>query len=303
MKKSNSMRSTGIWLCALVLFVCVAVTTVASTGIMSGYLPDDSGAISLIPEETVEKKEESVNSPVAESTRPQQTVTQIVKRPSSPQFEVVDDQTVWSTNTLVEIFRVSYENGEQEITVQSDDGDKLIAPGTENSYTFKLKNTGDVALDYTVWVDAYFTPEDSGIPISARLSRYDSAWIVGSKDSYGTVDALDQAEDSSALGAGNYVYYTLDWQWPFESGDDSFDTLLGNRAIEEDLTFSIVITTVAVGSDDPYNDSGITPPQTGDNSNLALWIALAAGSFVLMIILLICQRKEKQSPDEEANNF
>ena len=103
---------------------------------------------------------------------------------ANPGFEVSDDNTVWTTNTQVEIFKLSYENGEANITVQSSDGEKVFAPGTENSYTFKLKNTGNVALDYTVDIDAYFTPGETVIPITARVNRYDGKWLVGSGDSY-----------------------------------------------------------------------------------------------------------------------
>mgnify|MGYP002514042591 CR=1 FL=1 len=31
----------------------------------------------------------------------------------------------------------------------------------------------------------------------------------------------DMAENSDTLGAGKYTYYTLDWYWPFETGDDA----------------------------------------------------------------------------------
>ena len=135
-------------------------------------------------------------------------------------------------------------NGEKVITVNSGNGDKVIAPGTENSYTFKLKNTGNVALDYTVEVDAYFTPADIEIPITGRLNRYDGTWVIGGKDEYAKVPVLDTAEDNATLGAGKYTYYTLDWLWPFESGNDELDTMLGNLAVDQELTFTIVIKTM-----------------------------------------------------------
>ena len=69
-------------------------------------------------------------------------------------FRVTDKDTVWKGNTQVEIFRASYANGESQITVKSSDGDKLIAPGTENSYTFALENTADGPVAYSMSMKA-----------------------------------------------------------------------------------------------------------------------------------------------------
>ena len=328
MAKPNNSKTKWIWLSVLILLVCVVATTIAFVSRLDSFLLDDEGAISLITEDTSgtdnstdetedtqdtdtaatqaptteQEPTNSTNTSGTQETDPATSTTpQVTQPPRNPGFEASDDNTVWSTNTQVEIFRISYMNGEQVITVNSDNGDKIIAPGTENSYTFKLKNTGNVALDYTVEVDAYFTPADIEIPITGRLNRYDGKWVVGGKDEYAKVPVLDTAEDNGTLGAGKYTYYTLDWLWPFESGNDELDTMLGNLATEQDLIFTIVIKTTATESDNPYDDSGITPPQTGDNTNLALWITLAVSSFAMMIFLLFFQNKEKRRYDAEAD--
>ena len=328
MAKPNNSKTKWIWLSVLILFVCVAATTIAFMSRLDSFLLDDEGAISLITEDTSETDDSSdgtdatqsqdsaatqdseteqdstssTDTPGTDEPDPSTSTTPEVTQPSkNPGFEAGDDKTVWGTNTQVEIFSVSYVNGEQIITVKSDNGDKVIAPGTENSYTFKLKNTGNVALDYTVEIDAYFTPADITIPITGRLNRYDGKWVVGGKDEYANVPVLDTATDSATLGAGKYTYYTLDWLWPFESGDDELDTLLGNLATEQELTFTIVIKTTATESSNPYDDSGITPPQTGDNSNLTLWIVLAVSSFMMMLFLIFYQNKEKRRSCVEAD--
>lgn len=319
MNNRKRSKTVTLWLSVLFLFICVAATTVAITGILGGFQPDDSGAISLIPDSKPQaegygiagvRQQEAENCSYSAGT---QTVklTAVRTEPSDPTaapsqnpgFEAEDGKNVWSTNTQVEIFRVSYENGEQTITVKSDGGDKVIAPGTGNSYTFKLKNTGNVALDYTVEIDAYFTPSGIEIPLIGRLNRYDGEWIVGSQEAYAAVSALDAAEDSATLGAGNYTYYTLDWVWPFENGNDEWDTLLGNMAEEQDICFTIVIKTTAMESADPDDDSGITPPKTGDNADLALWILLAVCSFMMMLFLLFHQDRENWRSNAEADEF
>ena len=328
MSKPNNSKTKWIWLSVLILFVCVAATTIAFLSRLDSFLLDDEGAISLITGDTsgtdnsTDKTEDNKDSGTTATQTPTteqeptsntdtsgtqetdpavSTTPQVTQPPGNPGFEASDDNTVWSTNTQVEIFRISYLNGEQIITVNSDNSDKIIAPGTENSYTFKLKNTGDVALDYTVEVDAYFTPADIEIPITGRLNRYDGKWVAGGKDEYAKVPALDAAEDNGTLGAGKYTYYTLDWMWPFESGNDELDTMLGNLAAGQDLIFTIVIKTTATESDNPYDDSGITPPKTGDNLNLALWLTLAVGTFVMTLFLIFFQNKEKRRYDAEAD--
>jgi len=307
MNTKKSSKSKIIWLSVLILLICVALTTLAFTDILDVFLPNDNGAISLIPEDTSQTDQsgtdESEPDETESSTTDETHATQ--SQPTEPEkhpgFEVSDDKAVWGTNTSVEIFKVSYENGEQVITVKSDDGNKVIAPGTENTYTFKLKNTGDVAMDYTVEIDAYFAPTDITIPITARICRYDGKWVTGNKDVYSDVSTLNKATDSSTLGRGKFTYYTLDWVWPFESGNDELDTLLGSMANEQDITFTIVIKTTATESDNPNADGGITPPQTGDNSNLTMWIALMFGSLILMLFLILTNEKEKRRYNAEAD--
>lgn len=303
MQKLGIGKHRRIWLSVLVLFVFVVVSIFILVSRIGGFMLDDSNAIPLISQsdsvasgEALSVKENTQSSHTESETSAPATTKQAAQTQKKSAFEASDEQKVWSTDTKVEIFRVSYVNGEQVITVNSDNGDKLIAPGTENSYTFKLKNNGDVALDYTVKVDAYFTPGDIEIPITGRINRYDSKWIAGNEEKYVNISALNAAEDKATLGAGKYTYYTLDWIWPFESGNDELDTMLGNLAVGQDLVFTVVITTEAEESSDPNINRGlILPhsggPHTGDDSSLILWVIIAIVSFVLIFYPLIGKRR------------
>lgn len=288
MKKINNPKIKRIWLSVFVLLICIVSSIVVLASKMESYLFDDSGAIPLISETSASLSGKTSSNSTAQGANDTQP-----KKKSS--FEAGDDNVMWTTDTRVEVFRVSYVNGEQLITVNSDNGDKLIAPGTENSYTFKLKNTGDAALDYTVCVDAYFTPGNITIPITGRISRYDGEWIVGDKNTYADVKELDRAEDKATLGAGEYSYYTLDWIWPYESGNDRLDTLLGNMAVNQDLIFTVVITTKATENVDPNAVGGLDTPQTGDNSNTALWFVLLAVAFIVSILLIFLPRRRNNT--------
>ena len=227
---------------------------------------------------------------------------EVVTVPLNPSIEVYDDVKVWQTNTEVDIFKIQYVNGEAKVTVDGI-GDKLIAPGTDNTYTFYLKNTGDVELDYTMSMEAYFTPANVQIPVEAKLKGYDGSYLVGDQNNWIDVLALNGVEDKATIDVNRYAYYTLEWQWPFERGEDEFDTMLGNRAVDEDLTLTIVIKTVAT-ADDSRTEVVRVPviswiPKTGDQANVLLWAGVLAVSVCMLIIILWLKRREKDDVDEE----
>lgn len=309
------------WLLSLVVFLLVAssATSIALASVLNQYNQNDKGAISIAPEnwndQTVLFPEEG-NKPETEnaaenmlSEKPlagenSHIILGSERVPDKFGFIVSDDKTVWGTETNVDIFKVTYENGEGVVTAESFNGEKIVAPGTENSYTFKLKNNSLSYITYTLNVDAFITPGDEMIPIESRISRYDGKWIVGGEDSWVDVPTLDTAEDEGALSPGRYTYYTLDWCWPFE-GNDELDTYLGNLAEEEDITITIVISTTAVLHIDgePEMEEGLIPPDTGDNSILSLWISLAVGAAIFLIIIIIYRiRDEKRSKTEASEN-
>ena len=232
-------------------------------------------------------------------------------------FTVYDENTVWSTHTDIEIFKIKYDNnGDLIYTVNSDvndDGtqDKVFAPGTGNTYSFTLKNDLDntsipgikgKSLDYTVYVDAWFEGTDYIIPIEAKMYDNDK-YLLGSADEWRPVLELDPIEDSGVLSAGKIHDYYLQWQWPFERTDgdgldanDQFDTMLGNLAASgEELELHIRIYTVAEVTED---EGGDNPPPTGDRGLVPV-LAVLAVAVLVIIILLIVEKRKKERPEEE----
>ena len=159
--------------------------------------------------------------------------------------------TVWGTDSRVEIFKSAYTNGNREVTVAGKNNEKVIAPGTENTYTFAVKNDFSSLLDYKVVVNAWTTGLDGTgktIPVEVRLKGRD--WLVGGEEEYRPVAELDGAEEGSILTINGHTLYTLQWRWPFEhdiDGDgniddgDALDTWLATQEQEISLTISITV--------------------------------------------------------------
>lgn len=217
---------------------------------------------------------------------------------AKPGFRVYDENTVWSGETSIEIFRISYENGTGQVTVRSENGDKLLAPGTENTYRFTLENTGNVALNYTMTMDAWFgekgDPNATVIPVLARVTDYRGNHLAGSRDAKADVLELNNISQSGSLSAGLVAPYTLEWEWPFE-GDDAYDTMLGDLAANEDITLTIVINTTASYTATPGADSGI--PKTGDTRHIELALTVLVMSLAGLLFLLASPRRKRRDTD------
>ena len=227
-------------------------------------------------------------------------------------FTVYDENTVWSTHTDIEIFKIKYDNnGDLVYTVNSfNNTDKVFAPGTGNTYSFTLKNDLDntsipgikgKSLDYTVYVDAWFEGTDYIIPIEAKMYDNDK-YLLGSADEWRPVLELDPIEDSGVLSAGKIHDYYLQWQWPFERFDgegldanDQFDTMLGNLAASgEELELHIRIYTVAEVTED---EGGDNPPPTGDRGLVPVLAVLAVAVLVIIILLIVEKRKSREEEE------
>ena len=280
----NEKKKSKKWIIMLIifLFIGVVVSTIVYLNKLKDYMPDDDGAIDI-----VEKDDTATNNNNSDgNSQSSGTDYTFVAKPG---FEVNDDNGVWMSETDIEIFKISYENGNSEMTIMSDDGDKVIAPGSENSYTFKLRNLGNVPMDYTLDINAYVTPGEVTIPVEYRLSRHDGKWISGNTEEWVDTDAFNETVDEYDLGVNRFSWYTLDWRWLFENGQDELDTYLGNLAVDGDITLTIEIKTEATISEG-YGNGHIV--STGDNNNTILYIAL--GGMSLIVFLLLFYKKDDE---------
>ena len=221
-----------VWVSAALLS---ALTLVSSAVIASGFgdlIPNEWNVIFLIPKE--------------------------------PSAEVSDTEQVWTTDTQIEIFKAEYTDGGGNVTVKSDNGEAVFAPGAQTEYSFKLKNNGNVAVDYSASLAFALKANgvdmaDEDMPLLVKVfSAEKDDYIVGSADTWIPVTELGVYEDGGTLGINSYNEYTLSIKWEFEEGKDERDTRLGNLSAGESVEFSVDIDTYAEQSDDPHAVGGAT---------------------------------------------
>ena len=198
----------------------------------------------------------------------------------------------WDGQTDLEIFRVSYENGEGNVIIQSGNGDKVIAPGASNEYVFTLQNTSGMSLDYTLKMEAYFSAGEKVIPVVVRMTDYEKKYIVGGPDQYEDVMKLNSVWVTNSLSVNYIASYYLEWMWPMD-GDDAYDTLLGNMPEGEEVSLTIVIRTHA-----EQGGEGGEPPKTGDTEILIAASLMVASFAGLLVISLLPKRQREETHAE-----
>ena len=249
-KRQRRSRSRIACTCACFLAVLTIATTSAVGTHLYAYTPKSDCEISLYEGQQIAKKynsneralsSETIGSseissqsqttaqdqtdpqepkPIAGSrsavkrSLPSQPVTKNQK-PDSQYFHVEDAKQIWTTETSVDLFQKNYKGQDGNITISRSDSQKVIAPGSEGSYTFTLKNTGSQTADYKVWVETDISPNLSGAELETRMSGQ-TGWLRGGRGTWKAISDLDGVSEESHLAAGKSTDYTISWQWPFE---------------------------------------------------------------------------------------
>lgn len=241
-----------------------------------------------------ESDNDKTESVVSKSVKPEPEAPKPESEESKPEVELIGGKgEVYHKE--IQVFYAEY-GKDGEITVKSDFGDKVVAPGTENSYNLYVRNVGKVPISYILEAESRITVDVNGqqteIPIEASFYTPRSSYLLGGEENLENLGKLDGVKDSSGLSPEHQAKYTLCWSWPFD-GDDEFDTLLGNLAAEgEELTVKVAFNVTAA-----YNpNAGGGSPITGGSSNIGLWVALFVISTFTLIILLFLRKREQ---DEE----
>lgn len=204
-----------------------------------------------------------------------------------------ENKLEWGNDTSIR------EDGSAELSLFKDG---LIAPGMLGGNTVRLINRIYEKITYTAVV--YEIKSNEELPVYTLFT------VEGARptESYTLPEGVPEDAVISAVTGTVFGRQTLDmdieWHWDFESGveQDILDTALGNKEELDDVTVGIYITVV---DDNFYSDfdpdrprlSGHviepTNPDTGAE-NLLLWIAAAVLSFMLLILLAVSDRIERQ---------
>ena len=309
-KNIPDKRTERIWAAVFLLLAAALITLAITAGIIIPRFTDSDNSIEL---ESDGEKHVFISSITDGEGSGDAARSYALKHPG---IEVEDENGVIWTSKMkrVEIFHLKYLGKDgYSVTVESSDKDKLVAPGTSNSYDFTVRNTGDTNLSYILTAE---TRTDGGmhIPLEIRLKNGEKLikkqGIYTDSKGWADFEAFDGTKDSGTLKTKNSVSYTLDWKWPFgnawsdRSGEDTaedglenatekdiYDTILGNMAVNEDLTVTVELHLLA----------SYESPKTGDDVNLMIWIIVFVASICLLagIWLLIHKRKEDDQDESE----
>lgn len=317
---------------ALVVLILCAVLTIGTTisaavlgGSLSRFSHKESHVIPLVPEgqqlravverdaspaENEETPEPSEIPEAASETTAPQTVTIPWSRAAQynstgasevqGELRVYDAVQSWSTQTQIDLFKDSY-NETGEVTVKSGNGEKVVAPGTSNFYTFTLENNGGLPLDYTISLKMENDSTGQDVPLEWRLLDGGAGPVSDWRGYNETVEIMEKA----TLAARNRNDYTIEWRWAFERDADKADTALGNLGAEQVLNAKATILIDAEQRSEQIPDvtpepgSGNWPgkpyrPKTGDESKFVLYsVLMAASGGGLLILFLGRQRRKK----------
>ena len=195
----------------------------------------------------------------------------------------------WDTSTIVVSGGVAELSFFESVydAVESENGDKVIAPGTDGQTIVRLLNYVNGPIKYTSVL--YWIREDERIDVHVGFN------VPGSTDTedYSLPPGVDPdtviAAKTGEVGRSSMQEFDLDWYWTFEEdGRDVIDTSLGNDEVLKNVKVGLYI---VVEDDNIYIPDD---PKTGDNTMLSGYLVLMGISFVVLLMLVISRYYEKK---------
>ena len=190
----------------------------------------------------------------------------------------------------VHLFALQYTNESGEVIIQSNNEDKVVAPGSGSSYTVRLRNADEYALDYELKPKGVFSTRYQ-VPLQVKMKTSDGEYVLGSDEQWATLQDLRSLTHTGTLEKTKAAEYVFEWQWPYESGNDGFDTELGNQdrdvGVEVSFTFHAVANTTL-----DANGGWEGHPDMGKNLALAMAAGILLISAIVAIVVIVKKRKE-----------
>ena len=201
-------------------------------------------------------------------------------------YTQTDDRTLslqTNMDETLDVFALEYANETGEVTVSGADGEKVVAPGTSVDYTVRMRNTDKTAIDFDLVPQISFVSEYD-IPIQVRLIDPDGNYVVGDEKTWAEIDELGEIEQKGTLLKGESIEYLFQWKWVFESGDDEYDTFLGNSSIQENIAVSVSFSVHATANTELAQNGGFFGAENQNNFGLLLaFVALVSASVLLFV--------------------
>lgn len=224
----------------------------------------------------------------------------------------------WDSGTAVDasgaarpdLFDAVYTN------VQSENGDRVVAPGTDMQNIVRLKNNTGRSIRYVAV--AYRIKEESELPVEPVLQGQGFT----DTNTYPLPDGVTESQVVRAVEGtvrgGEIQDFTLLWNWNYYESDqrDQVDTALGDRAAfarADEVTAGIYIVVEQdedsptypdwdEDPEDPDDPDGSRPPsyivpdvpKTGDSRRTAPYLALMALSALVLALLILDRRRERK---------
>lgn len=212
-------------------------------------------------------------------------------------FATIDERVLSiksNTDARFDVFSLQYENASGEITVIGTEGEKIIAPGTDVEYAVRLRNADKVALDYEILPTAKFYSEYK-IPVYVRIIGPDETYVAGDAKNWILIEDLNDIRTTTTLKKGESVEYIFQWKWPYESGDDGYDTFLGDNVYEENIGVIVSFDVYATANTTLDDNDGLFGNVYGNTSFILIFTVLL---LIAIIILLIYKFIKKRNKDK-----
>lgn len=193
------------------------------------------------------------------------------------------------------VFSLKYHNASGEVTVIGNDGEKVIAPGTEVEYTVRLRNADKVALDYELLPEAIFHSEYT-IPVFVRVIGPDMTYIAGDATTWLHLEELNGTSARATLAKGESVEYIFQWKWPYENGDDEYDAFLGNKVHEETIGVTVSFDAYAAANTTLEDNDGAFGRVYGNTTFILIFVVLLLVAIILLLVHRF-SRKKDESPE------
>lgn len=299
-----SAKKAWLIAAALLLFVVITGAVVINAALSTSSSPVSDKVISLNVNAAAYDEAKAENSEENKTALTQETTSEKAESGSSAElsgFTVSDSEKNWSTNTTVNIF----EHGDDAVSADgTGSANRTIAPGTENTYVFTLSNDAEHAVKYYLDISGGNDSEYE-IPVKVEVLDSEGNSVSGEMKS---IKDFNSVSASGNISAYSSEQYQIHWKWVFENGTDSYDTSLGDKAVEEEIACHMNINVVAEydytaesGGESSVESAVVSDGsavKTGDNGNTLVYISATLTALAVVAAVVFRKRRSGASRDD-----